>query len=106
MTADIRDVRHRTANLESSLAGVRSDIALLHWLAAQDSARTEERLDRLERIETRLGLLNAERESEESYELTAIPFSASSRFALSFLVSCVRPMPRRTFGALVNWILS
>ena len=59
ITADIRDVRHRTANLESSLAGVRRDIALLHSLAAQDSARTDEMLERLERIEKRLGLLNA-----------------------------------------------
>ena len=37
---------------------------------------------------------------------TAMPFSASSFFARSFLARCVRPMPRRMFGALVNWMLS
>jgi hypothetical protein len=37
---------------------------------------------------------------------SAMPFSANSFFALSFLVSCVSPMPRSTFGALVNWMLS
>ena len=37
---------------------------------------------------------------------SAMPFSASSFFALSFLPRCIRPMPRSTLGALVNWILS
>ena len=36
----------------------------------------------------------------------AMPFSANSLFAFSFLERCVRPMPRSTLGALVNWILS
>ena len=36
----------------------------------------------------------------------AMPFSANSFFALSFLARCVRPMPRSTLGALVNWMLS
>jgi hypothetical protein len=106
MVEDIRDMWRRTANLESSRAGVRSDIALLHAIAAQDGARTDAVLDRLERMERRLGLLTAERESADYDELTAIPFSASSFIALSFLVKCVNPMPRSTLGALVNWILS
>src|SRR5580704_10424100 len=33
-----------------------------------------------------------------------MPFSASSFFALAFL-SSLRPMPRMTLGALVNWML-
>ena len=33
----------------------------------------------------------------------AIPFSANSSLALWFFSRCVRPMPRRTLGALVNW---
>jgi hypothetical protein len=37
---------------------------------------------------------------------TAMPFSANSCFACSFLARCVRPMPRSTLGALVNWMLS
>ena len=36
----------------------------------------------------------------------AMPFSASSFSAFLFLASCVSPMPRSTFGALVNWMLS
>jgi hypothetical protein len=36
----------------------------------------------------------------------AMPFSANSFLAFSFLVKCIRPMPRSTLGALVNWILS
>jgi HTH-type transcriptional regulator/antitoxin HigA len=35
-----------------------------------------------------------------------MPFCANSFFALSFLVRCVRRIPRSTFGALVNWMLS
>jgi hypothetical protein len=34
----------------------------------------------------------------------AIPFSANSSLALWFFSRCVRPMPRRILGALVNWI--
>jgi hypothetical protein len=34
----------------------------------------------------------------------AIPFSANSSLALWFFSRCMRPMPRRTLGALVNWI--
>src|SRR3982074_2619645 len=37
---------------------------------------------------------------------TAMPFLANSFFAFSFLARRVRPMPRSTLGALVNWILS
>ena len=37
---------------------------------------------------------------------SAMPFSANSFFAFSFLAKCIRPMPRSTLGALVNWILS
>jgi hypothetical protein len=37
---------------------------------------------------------------------SAIPFSANSFFAFSFLAKCIRPMPRSTLGAFVNWILS
>ena len=37
---------------------------------------------------------------------TAMPFSASSLRAFSFLVSRESPMPRSTLGALVNWMLS
>ena len=37
---------------------------------------------------------------------TAMPFLASSFFALSFLARCASPMPRSTLGALVNWMLS
>jgi hypothetical protein len=33
---------------------------------------------------------------------SAMPFSASSFFAFSFLPRCIRPMPRSTLGALVN----
>jgi|SoiMethySBSTD1v2_1073268.scaffolds.fasta_scaffold526017_3 hypothetical protein len=33
---------------------------------------------------------------------SAMPFSANSFFAFSFLAKCIRPMPRRTLGALVN----
>jgi len=33
---------------------------------------------------------------------SAMPFSASSFFACSFLARCVRPIPRSTLGALVN----
>jgi hypothetical protein len=36
----------------------------------------------------------------------AMPFSANSFFAFSFLAKCDRPMPRSTLGALVNWTLS
>jgi hypothetical protein len=36
----------------------------------------------------------------------AIPFSVSSPIACAFLERCVNPMPRNTFGALENWILS
>jgi hypothetical protein len=32
----------------------------------------------------------------------AMPFSANSFFAFSFLAKCIRPMPRSTLGALVN----
>ena len=32
----------------------------------------------------------------------AMPFSASSFFAFSFLAKCVSPMPRSTLGAFVN----
>jgi hypothetical protein len=32
----------------------------------------------------------------------AMPFSANSFFAFSFLAKCVSPMPRSTLGALVN----
>jgi hypothetical protein len=35
-----------------------------------------------------------------------MPFSANSFFAFSFLAKCVRPIPRSTLGALVNWMLS
>ena len=35
-----------------------------------------------------------------------IPLSISSFVAFSFLGRCDNPMPRRTFGALVNWMLS
>jgi hypothetical protein len=59
MADDIRDVRRRAANPESSIAGVRSDIALLHTIAAQSSACTDDVIDRLERIEKRLGLVEA-----------------------------------------------
>ena len=34
----------------------------------------------------------------------AMPFLANSSLALWFFVRCVRPMPRRIVGALVNWI--
>jgi len=34
----------------------------------------------------------------------AMPFSASSRIASSFLCRCVRPIPRSTLSALVNWM--
>ena len=37
---------------------------------------------------------------------SAMPLSANSFFAFSFLTRCIRPMPRSTLGALVNWILS
>src|SRR5271166_2194832 len=37
---------------------------------------------------------------------TAMPFSASSFLARSFLARWVRPIPRSTLGALVNWTLS
>jgi len=33
-------------------------------------------------------------------------FFDSTCFAFSFFVSCLRPMPRGSFCALVNWILS
>ena len=33
---------------------------------------------------------------------SAIPFSANSFFAFSFLAKCIRPMPRSTLGALVT----
>ena len=33
---------------------------------------------------------------------SAMPFSAKSFFAFSFLAKCIRPMPRSTLGALVN----
>ncbi len=36
----------------------------------------------------------------------AMPFSANSFLAFLFLAKCIRPMPRSTLGALVNWILS
>jgi hypothetical protein len=41
-----------------------------------------------------------------SRPVQAIPLSTNSFFARSFLVRCVRPMPRSTLGALVNWTLS
>ena len=37
---------------------------------------------------------------------TDMPFWASSFFAFSFLERCVRPIPRSTLGALLNWMLS
>ena len=37
---------------------------------------------------------------------SAMPFSANSFFAFSFLAKCIRPIPRSTLGALVNWMLS
>src|SRR5207249_2924826 len=36
----------------------------------------------------------------------AMPLSISSFIAFPFLERCANPMPRRTFGALVNWMLS
>jgi hypothetical protein len=36
----------------------------------------------------------------------AIPFSASSLIAFAFLARCASPIPRNTFGALENWMLS
>ena len=35
----------------------------------------------------------------------ALPFPVSSLIACSFFDRCVSPMPRSTFGALVNWTL-
>src|SRR5258708_26406201 len=42
----------------------------------------------------------------QSCHSTAMPLAASSFFAVSFLARRVSFMPRRTLGALVNWILS
>jgi hypothetical protein len=42
-----------------------------------------------------------DRDAAKTYS-GAMPFSANSFFALSFFIKCVRPMPRRTLGALVN----
>jgi hypothetical protein len=39
-------------------------------------------------------------------QVSAMPFPLSSFIAFSFLGRCDNPMPRRTFGALVNWMLS
>jgi hypothetical protein len=36
----------------------------------------------------------------------AMPFPVSSLNAFSFFDRCANPIPRRTFGALVNWMLS
>jgi hypothetical protein len=36
----------------------------------------------------------------------AMPLPLSSLIALSFFGRCVNPIPRNTFGALVNWMLS
>lgn len=36
----------------------------------------------------------------------AMPLSVSSLIAFSFFDRCASPMPRNTFGALVNWMLS
>jgi hypothetical protein len=36
----------------------------------------------------------------------AMPFSVSSSTARLFFDRCVNPMPRGTFGALVNWTFS
>ena len=39
-------------------------------------------------------------------QLGAMPLSVSSLIALLFFDRCASPMPRSTFGALVNWMLS
>jgi hypothetical protein len=39
-------------------------------------------------------------------QFSAMPLPLSSFIAFSFLGRCDNPMPRRTFGALVNWMLS
>ena len=39
-------------------------------------------------------------------QFSAMPLPLSSFIAFSFLGRCDNPMPRKTFGALVNWTLS
>jgi hypothetical protein len=39
-------------------------------------------------------------------QFSAMPLPLSSFIASSFLGRCDNPMPRKTFGALVNWTLS
>jgi hypothetical protein len=56
---DMRDMRRRMSNLEASFAGLRTDVAHLHTVAAQQSSRSDDIVDRLERIEKRLNLVEA-----------------------------------------------
>ena len=42
----------------------------------------------------------------DSRQLGAMPLSVSSLIAFSFFDRCASPIPRSTFGALVNWMLS
>src|SRR5262249_37470876 len=44
--------------------------------------------------------------SRPSLQFGAMPLARSSATALSFFERCANRMPRRTFGALVNWMLS
>ena len=57
ISTDIREVKHRLASLEPSMAGMRRDVAGLHEQGASSSLRSDTLEGRVQRIKRRLELI-------------------------------------------------